>query len=114
MVKANREAVPILDARQVRELADLGRVKPARNHHAHHHHVPWRWIVDALQLCLHVQPDERKDESGRPSHPAGHTAYGPTLRGDRLRVDFDLARGEDGLWLLVVTAFTVEKRDGAW
>jgi hypothetical protein len=114
VVKRNKEVLSILSTDQVRQLAVDNRVRAARNYHADQHFVPWRWVVDALVQCTRVTPDDRSDDEGRRRHPAGHVAYGPSPRGF-LRIDFNLAQEEGGSWLLVVTAFEVERRrGGSW
>jgi len=62
----------------------------------------------ALENCFRVQPDARphKPPSPRPNAFRADCHY---VRGDTMRVDFNLAQAADGDLVLVVTAFLLDK-----
>ncbi|MEK6975239.1 MAG: hypothetical protein AABY18_02740 [Candidatus Thermoplasmatota archaeon] len=94
-----------MDVRVVQEAARQGHAIKAPNYHAGRRGVSFLQILEALERCYHVAPDDRPGVAGHAAHPNGWFALANLPNRRRLRVDFDVLQDQDGTLLLVVTAY---------
>lgn len=98
----DREITP----REIRDLAKARRVARDPFDHIRSHGFRLADIITALEHCFRVRWDARSHR-GRPPSPNAFRADCHYTRGQRLRVDFNLTRNDEGQIILVVTAFTL-------